>query len=208
MFKKLLLVGAMASAPLAAAAQSQPAQPSPETMSRQQLRDEVARLRPLVQGRAVAPQRPAGCTGAEHRQFDFWLGEWDVSPSGATSAIVAESSITLTNQGCVIIEDWRPFATAHGHSLNMYDPATQSWHQTWMAASPLRTEYRGGFSDGVMSFEALTPLPGVPEGARSRMNFQRIDDNTVRQWGEQLDAGAAEWTVTWDFTYRRRAGTR
>ncbi|MBY0563546.1 MAG: hypothetical protein K2P58_05090 [Hyphomonadaceae bacterium] len=59
-----------------------------------------------------------------------------------------------------------------------------------------------------MSFEALTPLPGVPEGARTRMKFQAIDANTVRQWGEQLNPGATEWTVTWDLTYRRRAGAR
>jgi hypothetical protein len=209
MLKKILLAGAIASLPLASAAQQQAAPPSPDTMSRQQLRDEVARLRPLVRSGAVLPQRPAGCTSEESRQFDFWLGEWDVSPSGASSgAIIAESSITLIDQGCVIMEHWRPFAAAHGHSLNMYDPATQSWHQSWMAASPLRTEYRGAFSNGVMSFEALTPLPGVPEDARSRMNFQRIDENTVRQWGEQLNAGETEWTVTWDLTYRRRAGTR
>lgn len=209
MLKNLMLAGALASLPLAAAAQQQSTPAAPDSMSRQQLRDEVMRLRPLVQGRAVLPQRPAGCASEESRQFDFWLGEWDVSPSGSSSgAIIAESSITLTDQGCVIMEHWRPFGGAHGHSLNMYDPTTQSWHQSWMAAAPLRTEYRGSFSNGVMSFEALTLLPGVPEGARSRMNFQRIDDNTVRQWGEQLDAGATEWTVTWDLTYRRRAGTR
>ncbi len=59
-----------------------------------------------------------------------------------------------------------------------------------------------------MSFEALTPLPGVPEGARSRMNFQALDADTVRQWGDQLNAGATDWVVTWDLTYRRRAETR
>lgn len=203
----LMLIAALALTPTAVIAQQQ--QPSPESMSRQQLRNEVTRLRAIVQGRAVMPQRPAGCTSPESRQFDFWLGEWDVGPSGSTSgATIAESSITLADQGCVIIEHWRPFGGAHGHSLNMYDPTTQSWHQTWMAAAPLRTEYRGAFSNGVMSFEALTPLPGVPDGARSRMNFQAVDANTVRQWGEQLNSGAQEWVITWDLTYRRRTGTR
>lgn len=193
-----------------ALAQQQGAQPpAVESMNRQQLRDEVTRLRAITQNGAVLPRRPGGCVNAEHRQFDFWVGEWDVSPSGSTTGvIVAESSITLADQGCVIIEHWRPFAGGHGHSLNMYDPTTQSWHQSWMASAPLRTEYRGRFENGVMSFEALTPMPGVPEGARSRMNFQAIDANTVRQWGDQLLAGGTEWTVTWDLTYRRRPGTR
>ncbi|MBY0563545.1 MAG: hypothetical protein K2P58_05085 [Hyphomonadaceae bacterium] len=132
-----------------ASAWAQQQHPTPvESMSRQQLREELTRLRALAQGRAVLPQRPAGCTASEHRQFDFWLGEWDVSPSSAASgATIAESSVTLADQGCVIIEHWRPFGGAHGHSLNMYDPATQAWHQTWMAgrlcapsiAAPSRT---------------------------------------------------------------------
>ncbi len=207
--KQVLVAALFAAFPLVAVAQPQPQPQSPESMSRQELRDEVARLRRLVQGRAVLPQRPAGCASDESRQFDFWVGEWDVSPSGAaTGATIAESSITLVDQGCVVVEHWRPFGGAHGHSLNMYDPATQLWHQTWMSAAPLRTEYRGHFENGVMSFEAQTPLPGVPAGARSRMNFQALDANTVRQWGEQRDAGAADWVVTWDLTYRRRAGTR
>jgi len=57
--------------------------PAPNTMSRQELRDEVTQQRAIIQGRAVRPQRPAGCVSPESRQFDFWVGEWDVSPSGS-----------------------------------------------------------------------------------------------------------------------------
>lgn len=203
----LVLLAAPAFAQTAAPQPPQP--PAADAMSRQQLRDEVTRLRAITQNNAVLPRRPAGCTSSESRQFDFWLGEWDVGPSGSTSgATIAESSITLADQGCVIIENWRPFGGAHGHSLNIYDPTEQHWHQSWMSAGPLRTEYRGAFTDGVMSLETLTPVPGVPEGARTRMNFQALDANTVRQWGDQFDEATQTWTVTWDLTYRRRAGTR
>ena len=27
-----------------------------------------------------APVKPFDCSAAEHRQFDFWLGDWDVAP--------------------------------------------------------------------------------------------------------------------------------
>lgn len=205
-------LAALAAAPALAqtAPPTQPQQPpAVESMNRQQLRDEVTRLRAIVQGGAVRAQRPAGCTSAEHRQFDFWVGEWDVMPSGGSGqTIIAESSITLIDQGCVIMEEWRPFRGAHGHSLNMYDTADSKWHQTWMAASGLRTEYAGTFENGAMYLDALTPLPGVPANARSRMNFQQVDANTVRQWGEQFDDAAQRWNVTWDLTYRRRANSR
>jgi hypothetical protein len=205
-----LSVAALAAPALAQTAPQQPPQPpAVESLNRQQLRDEVTRLRAIVGSGAVRPQRPGGCTTPEHRQFDFWVGEWDVSPTGNAAVVVAESTISMHDQGCVIMEYWRPFRGAHGHSLNMYDTADQKWHQTWMAASGLRSEYAGTFQNGGLYLDALTPLPGTtPANARVRMNYQAIDANTVRQWGDQYDEATQTWNVTWDLTYRRRANTR
>ncbi|MEQ1619325.1 MAG: hypothetical protein ABL883_13395 [Terricaulis sp.] len=212
MSRALALVLVLATLPVSAMAQPlQPPQPlAPDAMSRQQLRDEVARLRAVVQGRAVLPQRPSGCTSAETRVFDFWLGEWDVSPTGSTSGVTtAESSITLHDQGCVILEHWRPFGGGHGHSINGYDASDGKWHQTWIDSNGQRTEFVGATdAEGVLRFDVLgPPQQGQPLGAR-RMNFQRIDANTVRQWGDLSPESGGELVVEWDFTYRRRAGTR
>jgi len=184
--------------------------PAPNTMSRQELRDEVTQQRAIIHGRAVRPQRPAGCVSPESRQFDFWLGEWDVSPNGSTSGVtVAESSITLTDQGCVIIEHWRPFGGGHGHSINMFDATDQKWHQTWADANGSRTEFSGVLdSEGVLRLDNLGPSAQGQLPGRRRMNFRRIDNRTVRQWGEVFDDAAQTWNVEWDFTYRRRAGTQ
>ena len=211
MSRTSLIALALAAAPVAAHAQQQQAQPpAPERMSRQQLREEVTTLRAIVQGRAVRPARPAGCASAEARGFDFWLGEWDVSPIGSTTGVtVAESSITLHDQGCVIMEDWRPFGGGHGHSINGYDASDRKWHQTWIDSNGQRTEFAGAVdAEGVLRFDVLgPPQQGQPPGAR-RMNFQRLDANTVRQWGDLAPEGGGEMVVEWDFVYRRRAGTR
>lgn len=74
MFRTLIAAVALAAPPLLAHAQTQP---PPNAMSRQELREEVTRLRAIVQGRAVLPRRPQGCASPESRQFDFWLGEWE-----------------------------------------------------------------------------------------------------------------------------------
>jgi hypothetical protein len=164
----------------------------------------VTRLRALVSNGAVVAQRPAGCATPDHRAFDFWLGQWDVSGSG-TAALVAESSITLHDQGCAIVEEWRPFQGASGHSINGYDGASKQWKQTWIDATGRMTHYAGGFADGTM---ALDTLKAKPEDAKARMNFRALDANTVRQWGESWDDKAQKWNVSWDLTYRRRAGTK
>ncbi len=81
------------------------------------------------------------------------------------------------------------------------------WHQEYVGAGGFRTPYSGTFEDGVMRLENRNPPPAnSPPGFRRRMNFQQIDANTVRQWGEAFRDG--QWTVAWDLTYRRRAGTR
>lgn len=209
MVRSVLIAAFAAVMPVAALAQTTPPAPAPQTMSREALREEVTRLRAIVQGRAVQPRRPGGCVSPESRQFDFWVGEWDVSPSGSTSAVtVAESSIILADQGCVIIEHWRPFGGGHGHSINMYDAGDQKWHQTWADSNGQRTEFAGAVdAEGVLRFDVLgPPQPGQARGHR-RMNFQRIDENTVRQWGDFTPEAGGEMVVEWDFTYHRRPGS-
>ena len=178
-------------------------------MSRQQLRDEVTRLRGFVNNGAVQPVRPPGCSAAEKRQFDFWVGEWQVAPSGVqTPMTIGESTISMNAQGCVLMEYWRPYAGTSGHSLNVYDATDQKWHQSWADATGRRTEYAGSFQDGVMRLDMENPPAGANGVVQAqRMNFQAVDANTVRQWGETLDPASNTWTVSWDLTYRRRPGT-
>ncbi len=188
-------------------AQQAPAAPDPAHMSNEQLQAEVRKLRALTDNGAVTSQRPAGCGASEQRQFDFWLGEWDVSETGA-AAVEAESSITLHDQGCVILEYWRPFQGASGHSINGYDKAAKIWRQTWIDATGRITAYGGTMLDGTLYLDNLTAETSGAAAGRRRMNFRAIDANTVRQWGELLDEKSGKWSIAWDLTYRRRAGTR
>ena len=88
----------------------------------------------------VAPQ--GGCSGAEHRQFDFWIGEWTLGGG-------VESSIT--SDGCAIFELYRPNATAVGKSISVYDESTGKWNQTYQFSTggqPLILT--GGLENGKM----------------------------------------------------------
>lgn len=193
----------------------QPTPPeAPSLLSRKALEEEVSRLRSFVQGGVVRGQRPAGCSSAAQRQFDFWLGEWDVSPSLASAnavppILIAESSISQHAQGCVMLEHWRPFRSGHGHSINFFDSAAGLWRQTYADASGTHTIFEGRLGDdGIMRLNNLGPPPaGSPAGQR-RMSFQPLDANTVRQWGEVMDARTGTWSTEWEFTYRRRISAR
>lgn len=212
MRKLAMLTTALCAIGFAASAQAQQAAPAPtepKDMTREDLEAEVTSLRPIVANGGVKVLRPTACDAAENRQFDFWLGEWDVSGTGADTVIVAESSITLASQGCVLIENWRPFQGPSGYSLNMYDAKTKQWHQEWMDGSGRHTPFKGVVeADGVLRYEQLDgPWPNK-DVKRKRMNFQKVDADTVRQWGENYSAKKKEWSVAWDLTYQRRPGTK
>ncbi len=131
-----LLALTLAVAPLFALAQKATL-PDPATMDRNGLETELRSARPLIQNGGVLPLRPTGCTSAESRLFDFWLGQWDVSPTGQTF-VIAQSSITRHAQGCAILENWRPFQGAQGLSINSFDRRDGLWHQEWVDASGQR----------------------------------------------------------------------
>lgn len=170
----------------------------PRAMSRHDLETEVTNLRSIVTNGAVIAQRPPACATPEDRQFDFWVGEWDVMGTGHR-ALVAESTITLADEDCIVMENWRPFSSGHAHSISVYDHANRHWRQYYAGAGIAPTEYTGVLdAAGVLRFDIDGSSP------RKRMNYQRIDANTVRQWGEQYDEATHAWTTTWDLTYRRR----
>lgn len=72
------------------------------------------------------------CHDAMHRQFDFWLGEWNVfNPAGdQVGTNVVESEL----DGCVVAENWVSAAGIPGRSINTFDSETGQWHQTWVSA--------------------------------------------------------------------------
>jgi hypothetical protein len=148
---------------------------------------------------------PAPCSRSEHRQFDFWLGEWDVRlPDGRAAGT---NRIRAIHAGCALQEEWTGARGSTGTSLNAYDPRTGRWHQTWIGNDGSVLLLDGGMKGETMELvgpsagpngsTALnrirwTPLPGSPAG--------------VRQLWETSTDGGQTWSVTFDGTYRRRGG--
>jgi hypothetical protein len=151
---------------------------------------------------APAAPKPA-CTGPEHRQFDFWLGAWDVkNPAGK---LVGTNEITSELGGCVLQEHWKGMGGSMGMSFNIYDASDRTWHQIWVDGSGSLLNLAGAFSEGKMI------LSGTTRGAGDAVTQERItwtpqDGGRVRQLWEQSKDGGATWTVAFDGTYQKRAG--
>jgi hypothetical protein len=153
-----------------------------------------------AQGQTPAPPA-AACTATEHRQFDFWVGEWEVrGPAGRVAGI---NRISRAFGGCALHEQYETGRGYSGASFNIYDAGRKQWHQTWVDSSGLLLQLDGGLVDGRMV------LQGDAVGAsgaktRHRITWTPNADGTVRQLWESTNAAGA-WTVAFDGTYMRLA---
>jgi hypothetical protein len=155
---------------------------------------------------ALQPPAPAPpvCTTPEHRQFDFWVGRWDVYPTG-TDQLVAHSLIERLHAGCVIRENWMPLQGEGGGSLNSWVPGERRWRQLWADDRNSWRDFTGGFEDDAMVLTAsVVRADGSP--ALERMRFTREEGGAVRQQGTASTDGGQTWTPRYDFTYRPAAG--
>ena len=101
--------------------------------ARPQVSSPVAALVPLDPfgiGAKVPGSR--GCQAPEYRQFDFWVGRWNVF--NPANQLAGTSIIESELDGCLIEENWNAAGGGRGRSLNVYDASTSTWHQFWVAA--------------------------------------------------------------------------
>ena len=153
---------------------------------------------------AEAQQTPVpACNAPEHRQFDFWVGSWDVYPTGK-DRLVAHSLIEKLYDGCTIRENWMPLKGTAGGSLNMYSPADKRWHQTWQDSSNARVQFDGGLSGGKMVLLGFWQgVNGPGKDGLVRMTYTPNLEGSVRQFGEASSDHGLTWSTAFDFTYRK-----
>lgn len=143
-------------------------------------------------------QQPPTCDTPEHRAFDFWIGDWDVTnPRGN---VAGTNRIEPILSGCVLQESWTGASGSLGYSFNLYDRASGTWHQTWVDNSGLLLQLSGGLVDGSMVL-ASDAAAGSP---LQRITWTPNADGSVRQHWESSSDGGATWTTVFDGLYRTR----
>jgi hypothetical protein len=139
-----------------------------------------------------------------YRQLDFWVGEWDVY-SPKRGRIVASSKIERILDSCVILENFTQ-GTYSGKSFTTYNELTHQWQQTWVDNGGHISEFRKGHAEEnrlVLVQDVINP-DGSSTKSQTRMTFDKLNENTVRQLGEKSDDAGKTWAITFDLEYRRK----
>jgi len=148
--------------------------------------------------------KPCAYAG-ENRQFDFWVGEWNVeTTNGAVPA--GESRIEKILADCVILENWQSNGNPYsGKSYNIYNSALKRWEQFWVDNVGGNIFFYGRLKDdGVMDY--FTDELPQPNGTKLKRHLQffPLGPNKVRQFSQGSTDGGKTWTVEYDFTYIRK----
>jgi hypothetical protein len=133
------------------------------------------------------------------KDFEFWVGEWDVR--GEDGRPLGTSSVTKQLDGCVILEKWK--GGQEGWSFNILDPRSGHWRQTWVDATGDLHEYTGDVIDGAMVYRWDHLDHGT--ATKTRMTFSQMPGGVVRQFIEDSTDGGKTWTVSFDGRYHRKS---
>jgi len=156
-----------------------------------------------------------GCQG-ESRQFDFWIGEWDVLNRNRPAEEgrwydtgTATARVYPVVAGCGLVEHWRGNAYGDflvGFSLRAFNPQVGQWDLALLwpnSGEPRFGELGGGFRHGRGEFYSQG-LTAEGDTTITRFTFSDITPNAIRwQDGFSTDAGML-WNSGWIMEFTRR----
>ncbi len=148
------------------------------------------------------PLRSKACAAPEHRQFDFWIGEWEVSHSdGALPATTASSRSSAAacsrrswtrRQGWLAAPATMP-TTGRGARGTRPGWTTAAWCSGSMAPSP---------TAGWCSAGETRDTSGAP--VLNRITWQETGPGRSGSSGRRPEDGGGTWTRGLRWTYRKR----
>lgn len=145
------------------------------------------------------------CSTPAFRQFDFWVGEWEVqNPDGE---IVGHNEIRRVSGGCALLENWEGAGDGTGVSINTYDAERERWTQRWVGSGAtlwLEGNLEEGPDGTWMMVLTGTELRSTPRGeVKDRISWTPLDDDRVLQVWEVQPAGGGDWAEVFRGIYSK-----
>ncbi len=161
----------------------------------------------LLAGTVLLPAQTPPALPPVNREFDFWIGDWEVTtPDGKPAGT---NRIEAVAGGRGLYENWEGAKQPNGQpgmsgkSLNAYNAAKKQWQQFWVGGGQV-LELAGGLVDGRMVLGGAERTLRDGRKVTDRITWTPNADGTVRQQWEQTVDGGKTWTTVFDGLYRRK----
>jgi ketosteroid isomerase-like protein len=142
------------------------------------------------------------CTSPEYREFDFWIGDWDVFEAGSSTS-TAHVRVDRILGGCVVQERYEDNTGTAGESFTTYDVGRKLWHQTWVTNRGRLLTIEGGKHDSAMLLAGSYYLDNGNE-IRVRGSWEPAGGN-VREIASTSSDDGKTWKPWFDLSFRPRA---
>ena len=156
----------------------------------------------LLAPNSAAGETKSSCVAPESRQFDFWVGDWDVFDFDKPAAPVARVQVESILGGCVLREDYRDTDGHMGQSFSVYDTANRRWHQSWVTNRGQLLLLDGGLHDGTMILSATERMPDGSD--RLVKGTWTAVGGGVREAAVRSTDGGHTWAPWFDLMFRPR----
>ena len=149
----------------------------------------------------VASAPAPTCRSPDHRQLDFWVGDWDAYDMPATGRPAAHVTITSLLDKCVIHELYEGDPGVRGESFSIYDPTRKVWHQTWVSNRGELLIIEGEVRNGRLM---LVGHQQTKDNKRREIRASWWQDKDgVRESSESSTDGGKTWNADFDLVFKR-----
>jgi hypothetical protein len=159
----------------------------------------------FAQSQSAAPPNP--CTLPQQKEFNFWVGEWDLTWPGQNAGEIGHgtNNINRIMDGCVVQENFVSLDASHlrGTSVSIFDASSGHWKQTWVDNQASYLDFVGDFKDNQMVLQRETVAKNGTHSLQ-RMVWKNITPNEFDwSWESSTDDGKT-WQVHWPIHYKRK----
>jgi hypothetical protein len=144
----------------------------------------------------------AACAAnSQNRQLDYWLGDWKIGAEGSSGN--AHSTVSLSLDKCLVIEQWDGGRGHRGQSVFGYSADDKSWYGMFADnEGRVHVFTSGKVSSGSAEFEGTSRGP-KGESVLNRVKVVRLSPDKVEQiWEKSGDQGTT-WNVVFRGEYSR-----
>lgn len=156
-------------------------------------------------GQQHGSSAPKPCGEGQRRQFDFWLGSWEVSwpasPHGAAG--FGRENVQRILNNCVVQENFteETASPARAMSVSAYIPERGQWRQTRMDNQGHYAEFSGESKNDEVVLSRDAEVDG--KKVVQRVVWRNIKPMEFDWSWEQSEDGGKTWQVLWPMHFVR-----